>query len=134
MVDQEKVRLMARLTIFEESGEGKRALRVSKYFKNDYVRWELIKTILSVTIGYLLILVLIGLYFSEYLIANAVTLDYRALGMKILGCYLILLVVYISIALVGYSYRYGKERKNLVRYYKSLKRLMGIYQKEETDK
>lgn len=134
MVDQEKVRLMTRLTIFEESGEGKRALRVSKYFKNDYVRWELIKTILSVTIGYLLILVLIGLYFSEYLIANAVTLDYRALGMKILGCYLILLVVYISIALVGYSYRYGKERKNLVRYYKSLKRLMGIYQKEETDK
>ena len=85
MLHPDRVRLMTRMTIFEESEEGKKALRMSKFYKNDYVRWELMKTILSVTMGYLLILVLIGMYYSEYLIANAVTLDYRGIGMRILG-------------------------------------------------
>lgn len=131
MLHPDKIRLMTRMTIFEGSEEGKKALRISKYYKNDYVRWELIKTILSVTIGYLLILALIGLYYSEYLIANAVTLDYKGIGMKILGIYLVILVVYISAALIWYSYRYSREKKNLMRYYKSLKRLLGLYQAEQ---
>lgn len=133
MLNQDKVRLMTRLAIFEEADEGKGALKISKYYKHDYVRWEIIKTILSVTVGYLLVLALVALYFSEYLIANAVLLDYRSLGMRILGIYLVLLVFYVSCALVGYSYKYGRERKNLVRYYKSLKRLMGIYREEEKE-
>ena len=131
MLHPDRVRLMTRMTIFEESEEGKRALRISKFYKNDYVRWELIKTILSVTVGYLLILVLAGMYYSEYLIANAVTLDYKGIGMKLLGIYLVLLVIYISVALLWYSYRYSQERKNLMRYYKSLKRLLGLYQEEQ---
>ena len=61
MLHPDRVRLMTRMTIFEESEEGKKALRMSKFYKNDYVRWELMKTILSVTMGYLLILVLIGI-------------------------------------------------------------------------
>ncbi len=132
MLHPDRVRLMTRMTIFEESEEGKKALRMSKFYKNDYVRWELMKTILSVTMGYLLILVLSGMYYSEYLIANAVTLDYRGIGMRILGIYLVILIVYVSAALIWYSYRYSRERKNLMRYYKSLKRLLGLYQGEQT--
>ena len=46
MLHPDRVRLMTRMTIFEESEEGKKALRMSKFYKNDYVRWELMKTIL----------------------------------------------------------------------------------------
>jgi len=133
MLQEERVRLMTRLSIFEESAEGKSALKINKFYKNDYVRWELIKTVVSVTVGFLLILVLVGLYFSEYLIAHAISLDYVGIGMKILGCYLVLVVIYISAALIGYNYRYREERKNLVRYYKSLKRLLAVYQGEDSD-
>lgn len=133
MLNQKKIRLMTRMAIFEESAEGKEALRIGKYYKNDYVRWELIKTILSVTVAYVLILALIALYWSEYLIANAVTLDYKGIVMKILGGYLILMVIYVSGTLVGYSYKFSRERKNLTRYYKSLKRLRAIYQEEEKE-
>ena len=131
MLHQDKVRLMTRLTMFEESKEGKRALRVSRFYKNDYVTWELIKTILSVTVGYLLIIAMSVLYHLEYLLAHAITLDYKNLGIKILGCYLVLLVVYVSAGLIGYSYKYGVERKSLVRYYKSLKRLLALGQGED---
>lgn len=133
MLNQKKIRLMTRMAIFEESAEGKEALRISKYYKHDYVRWELIKTIMSITIGYLLILVLIVLYHAEYLIANAVTLNYKEIAMKAIGAYLILLVVYVSASLVGYSYKFSRERRNLTRYYKSLKRLRGIYAEEDKE-
>lgn len=131
MLHQDKVRLMTRLTMFEESREGKRAMRVSRFYKNDYVTWELIKTILSVTVGYVLVLAMAVLYHLEFLLAHAVTLDYKNIGIKILGGYLVLLVVYVSGGLIGYSYKYGEERKNLVRYYKSLKRLLALGQGED---
>ena len=131
MVTNEKLRLMTRMTIFEDSPEGKEAIRIGHYFKNDYIRWELIKTILSVTIGYVLILAMAALYKLEYLIANAITLDYRNLLMKILGIYLVLVVVYSAGAIIGYSYKFNRERRNLGRYEKSLKRLSSIYKEEE---
>ena len=132
MITNEKLRLMTRMTIFEESEEGKEAIRIGHYFKYDYIRWELIKTIISVTIAYVLILGMVVLYKLEYLIANALVLDYRGILMKVLGIYLVLIVIYVSGAVIGYSYKYNRERRNLGRYEKSLKRLSGIYKKEET--
>ncbi|MCR4778299.1 MAG: hypothetical protein K5858_05600 [Lachnospiraceae bacterium] len=132
MITNEKLRLMTRMTIFEESEEGKEAIRIGHYFKHDYIRWELIKTIISVTIAYVLILGMVVLYKLEYLIANALVLNYRGILMKVLGIYLVLIVIYVSGAVIGYSYKYNRERRNLGRYEKSLKRLSGIYKKEET--
>ena len=132
MITNEKLRLMTRMTIFEESEEGKEAIRIGHFFKNDYIRWELIKTILSVTVAYVLILGMIVLYKLEYLIANALKLDYKGILTEVLGIYLVLIVVYVSGAIIGYSYKFNRERRNLGRYEKSLKRLSNIYKKEET--
>ena len=52
--------------------------------------------------------------------------------MKVLGIYLVLIVVYVSGAIIGYSYKFNRERRNLGRYEKSLKKLSNIYKKEET--
>ena len=130
MLHQDKVRLMTRLTMFEESKEGKQALRVSRFYKNDYVTWELIKTILSVTVGYIMVVGMAILYHLEYLLAHAITLDYKNIGIRILGCYLILLVIYVGGAMIGYTYKYDVERRNLTLYYKSLKRLLTLDQGE----
>lgn len=132
MLNNDKVRLMTKLAVYENK-EGKEDIRLSKYYKTDYVRYEVIKSILCATIGYALILVLVFLYKSEYIIKNAVTLDYKSLGTYILGIYIIVIALYGLGSLVGYSIKYDMSRKKLARYYKLLKRLNKIYKEETPD-
>ena len=50
MLNNRKVRLMTRLAIYEQT-EGKEDVRISKYFRTDYVRLNVLKSIVAVTVG-----------------------------------------------------------------------------------
>ena len=96
MLNNRKVRLMTRLAMYEQE-EGKEDIRLSKYFQTDYVRLQMLRTIVSVTLGYLLVLVILLVYHSEYLIRDAVILDYRGMLVRYAGIYLMLITVRKSI-------------------------------------
>jgi hypothetical protein len=130
MLNNNKIKLMTKLALYETK-EGKEDIRLSKYYKTDYVRYQVIKSIISATLGYALILVLVFLYKSEYIIRNAVILDYKSLGIYILGIYIIVIALYGLGSVVGYSIKYDASRKKLARYFKLLKHLNKIY-KDET--
>ena len=132
MLNNRKIRLMTKLAIFENK-EGKEDIRLSKYYKTDYVRYQVLKSIISTTVGYLLILTLIFLYRSEYIIKNAVSLDYKTIGSYILGVYIILITVYGLGSLAWFSFKYDASRKKLSRYNKLLKRMMKIYKEESPE-
>ena len=132
MLNNEKIRLMTKLALFE-SKTGKQEIRLSKYYKPDYVRYQVIKSIISATVGYALVLALIILYKSEYLIKNAVKLDYKTIGLYLLGFYIIVVAIYGLSSIVIYSRKYDLSRKKLGRYYKLLKRLEKKYGDESTD-
>lgn len=130
MLNNRKIRIMTKLAIYETK-KGKEDIYLSKYYKTDYVRLKTLKTVICTTIAYVLILALIVLYRSEYLIKNAVKLDYKTIGTYVLGIYILVIAVYGLGAVIGYSLKYDASRKKLARYYKILKRLNKIY-KEET--
>lgn len=129
MLNTDKIRQMTKLAVYE-SKEGKEDIRLSKYYKTDYVRYQTIKSIICATIGYLLILLLIAVYKSEYIIRYAITLDYKSIGMTVLGIYIIVAAIYGLASLAGYSIKYDISRKKLAHYFKLLKRLGKIYQDE----
>ncbi len=129
MLNTNKVRLMTKLALYETK-EGKEDIRLSKYYKTDFVRYQVIKSIICATVGYALILLLIFIYKSESIIRDAVTLDYKTIGTYILGIYIIIISIYGLGAMVGYSIKYDLSRKKLSRYYKLLKRLNKIYNEE----
>ena len=129
MLNTDKIRLMTKLALYETK-EGKEDIRLSKYYKTDYVRYQVIKSILCATFGYALILLLIFIYKTEYIVSNAVTMDYKAIGAYILGIYIIIAAIYGLGASVGYAIKYDVSRKKLSRYYKFLKRLNKIYNEE----
>jgi uncharacterized membrane protein YesL len=120
---------MTKLAVYENK-EGKEDIRLSKYYKTDYVRYEVIKSIISATIGYLLILVLIAMYNSEYIIKYAISLDYKSIGIAVLGIYIIIAFLYGVGSFIGYSIKYDISHKKLSRYFKLLKRLQKIYSDE----
>jgi hypothetical protein len=129
MLNNKKIRMMTKLAVYENK-EGRDDIHLSKYYKTDYVRYQVLKSIISATIGYLLILVLVVLYKSEYIIQNAVTLDYKTIGVYVLGIYIILITAYGLGSIVGYSMKYDTSRKKLAKYFKLLKRLQKVYNDE----
>jgi hypothetical protein len=132
MLNNRKIRTMTKLALFEQA-DGKEDISLSKYYKTDYVRLQVLKTVVNVTIGYLLILLMIGMYESEYIISKAVTLDYINIGRYILGFYIMIMAVYITSTIIGYSIKYDKSRKNLSKYYSSLKKLSKIHSDEKVN-
>ncbi len=130
MLNNRKVRLMTRLAMYEQT-EGKEDVRLSKYFRTDYVRLNVLKTMVAVTIGYLLVLLLLVVYHSEYLIREAVTLDYRGIVMRYAGIYIILLTAYGAVAMIGYMLKYRVSRKKLAKYFRMLRRLRSLYREED---
>jgi hypothetical protein len=129
MLNNKKIRMMTKLAVYENK-EGKEDIHLSKYYKTDYIRYQVLKSILSATVGYALILVLIFLYKSEYIIKNAVSLDYKTIGVYLLGIYIVIVTAYGLGSIVGYSMKYDASRKKLSRYFKMLKRLHKIYNDE----
>ncbi len=130
MVNMRKVRLMTKLAIYEQT-EGKEDIKLGKYFRRDYVRLKILHNIVAVTIGYLLVLAMVIAYRMEYLIKEAVNLDYIGMGKIILGVYVIVITVYVMAAMVGYGLYYDYSRKKLAKYFRMLRLLRSMYQEEE---
>ena len=130
MVNMRKVRLMTKLAIYEKD-EGKEDIKLGKYFRRDYVRLKILHNVVAVTVGYLLVLAMIIAYQMEYLIKEAVTLDYVGMGKTILGVYVIVVTVYLMVAMVGYGLYYDYSRKKLAKYFRMLRRLREMYQEED---
>lgn len=122
MLNNKKIRNMTKLAIYEQK-EGREDIKLSKFYKTDYVRYNLLKTCISVTVAYLLVLLMIVVYYSEFIISEAVTLDYMSLGVKILAFYIILITTYIIGSVIGSNLKYERSRSRLARYYRRLKNL-----------
>ena len=131
MIDNRKVRIMTRMSIYEKH-EGKDDLKLNKYFKSDYARLQVLKTLVSITFAYAVVVILVALYRLEYIIDNALTLDYPVIGKEILACYIVVLAVYLVGSLFGYGLKYQFSRKRLKKYYKLLRELKDIYKEEDS--
>ena len=130
MLNNRKVRLMTRLAMYEQK-EGKEDIRISKYFRSDFVRLNVLKSVVAITFGYLLILVLLIVYHSEYLIREAVTLDYKGGLLRYAGIYVAILAIYVAFGMIGYMIKYRASRKKLAKYFRMLRRLRTIYREED---
>lgn len=48
MLNDRKIRLMTKLALYERK-EGKEDIKLSKYYRTDYVRLQVLKTVVAVT-------------------------------------------------------------------------------------
>lgn len=130
MLNEKKIRLMTKLALFEDK-DGTQDIKHGKFYRNDYVRLRLLQTMISVTLGFGLVLVLVVAYKMEYLVEKAVTLDYATILKTTLGIFIIVAVIYIFLSMVIYSIQYDRSRKKLGRYMKNLKELRRLYKEGE---
>lgn len=130
MVDVQKVKVMTQLAAFEQR-ESDRALKIVKYDRRDYVCMELLKSFVCVTIGYVLFLLFLGFYQMEYLIGNAMQLDYVSLIEKVFMGYIVLIVCNILIGIFVFGVKYSKAKRKVKEYDKTLHLLRQLYRREQ---
>lgn len=130
MINEEKVKIMTKLAMYEQ-GKGRKHLPVSKYYRSDYIGLALIKNFFLVTIGYLLAVAAVAVYFGEYLLENIHKMNILALGAYVLIGYVIAVVGYSILTYIQYSVRYYRAKKSVRGYYSQLTELNKIYARED---
>lgn len=130
MINNDKVKLMTKLAIYEKNNEEDIAL--SKFYRADYIKHNMLKTVLSVTIAYVAILALIVFYNMEELLAKAFELDYTMIGIEIIVSYIVLIVVFSLMSYMIYSDKIKNSRERLVKYNSNLRKLSIMYDEEKS--
>ena len=130
MLNEEKVILMTRMAAFINR-EGKKNDAINSYFKSDYIGLNVIKSVISATIVFVIFVGTYVLYDFEKVLGDLYnTNNLLAIGRRLLIYYLLLVGVYSLVSYVVYSYRYSKMRKSMKGYYGDLKRLARMYEKD----
>lgn len=129
MLNEEKVKLMTRAAVYEKH-EGKKNMKMTKYFRGDYVSWNMIKTAAAVTFAYLIVAGCWVLYNLEYLMENFYTMDLAEITRQILVYYIAVLVAYLILSYIIYTIKYSMAMKNLKRFKSSLKKIRQISHEE----
>ncbi len=133
MVNEEKVILMTRLAIYEQS-TGKEDLEKGKYFKSDYVKYNCLKTLVSTTVLFAVLVFCYIYYNIGTIIESLADMDYMKIAYRLVAIYGISCVAFMLVAWVLYSYRYSKAKPNLIKYNQNLKKLIEFYEKEDKSK
>lgn len=131
MLDEEKIKLMTKITIYEKN-EGLEDLILSKYYKEDYVQYGCLKTLVAATFCYWIIVAVYILLQFEKFLADLNHIDYFKIISWLMIGYVITLAVFYMYAFIVYNYKYSKAKPGIVQYNKWLKKLVKSYESDET--
>ncbi|MCI9617079.1 MAG: hypothetical protein HFG31_03630 [Eubacterium sp.] len=130
MLNNEKIILMTKLSLYEQKNE-KSEIKSSRYFKSDYMLMKMLGSFISVTVGYILCLVLWIIFSADKMIGSMTTTG------KFVGLLVILVIIYVALTVTYmifsyafYSHRFRKIRRNLKEYNGDLKTLHRIQEQE----
>ena len=133
MISEQRVKLMTRLAAYEQK-EGKKNEEIGSYFRGDYISLQILKSVISATIAFVLIVALFVLYDSELFLSDIYKIDILEYVKKLIVYYFAFTGGYVLISYVVYAIRYRKAKKRLKVYFNNLKRLQILYQRERKDK
>lgn len=133
MVNEEKVKLMTKLALFENK-HGSDEIKMGKYYKHDYLGLRMIGTLFSGTLGFALVYALYLFMNSEAFIKSLTSLDLISFLLNILSAYACFLAAFLVLTYLLYSYRFRKGRESLKQYNADLKQLIRLLRKEKKER
>lgn len=130
MLSEERIRKMIRLSDYE-NGLGSTDLKRTHYWRMDYVRLQLLKTVLAILASFVLVFVLIALYHLEYVLQHVLELPYREIlfygGIAVGVAVIVALLVTARLA----GREYDESSLRVKEYYATLRELTALYEEEE---
>ena len=126
MLNENKVKMMTKMAIYEKN-EGRRMLKTARYFKSDYIAFGILKTLITTSIAYIIMLIMYVLYNMESIIKDINKIDYTEVGTNLIIGYVAMIAVFSAIAFVVYGKQYDNSRYGLKRYFSRLNKLERFY-------
>lgn len=130
MVNEERLRHMIKIAEFD-TNDGKRCKPMTQYARTDYVSLQLLGSFVTGTMCYGLLLGLWGLYSMESFLTKINGMDLQSVLMSLVISYVVFIVIYLSATYIIYNVKYTEGRKKVKKYYKSLKLINQMYEREE---
>lgn len=128
MLNEERVVLMTKMASYE-ANEGKKNLDIGSYFRNDYIGWQVLKSIISATIAFVVVFAMYIFYDFEIFMTDIYKMDLLEFAKNILFRYLATVGIYAVIAYAVYTVRYSRAKRSLRTYYMNLQKLSNLYRK-----
>ena len=129
MLNEKRVKHMVRLASYE-SKYGSEDIKVSTYFKNDYVSLNLIFTFIWTTLAYVALVAILGLSYMDLLLDNLTMTRIIYIGGAVIGIYIVVLVASLIFAGWFYKKKHLRARKHIKVYRGDLEKLDSIYEQE----
>ncbi len=129
MLNEERIILMTKMASYEEH-EGKQNMAIGNYFRSDYISLQIMKTVISATLTFAIVLGIIGFYHFETVMKEIYQVDLLEAGRRLLLAYVIFTGSYTFICYLVYSYRYNRAKKSLKKYYSHLQELSELYEED----
>lgn len=130
MLNQERVCEMTRMAIFDQN-EGRECKPMIQYFRKDYISKEMLKSFITGTLAFALVLGMFVMYDVESLMNQLNTMDIRQVAINGILCYVVFMAVYFLITYMVYYFRYSNGRRKVKKYYAHLKKVNKLYRQEE---
>lgn len=126
MLNEERIILMTKLASYEEN-EGKKNVAIGNYFRGDYIGWQVLKSIISATIAFVVVFAMYIFYDFEIFMMDIYKMDLMEFAKHVLFLYLGIAGTYAVISYLIYTVRYNRAKKSLKLYYMNLRRLANMY-------
>lgn len=130
MLNEKRVKHMVKLASYEEKG-GTEEIKISSYFRKDYVSFNVLVSLLWVTLGYLSLVALICFAIMEKFVENMSFTNMVLLIVTIVAGYLFTLLGYGAGALRFYKKKHQKASHGVKKYIRDLEVLEKMYEREE---
>ena len=126
MLNEERIILMTKLASYEEN-EGRKNAAIGSYFRSDYIGWQVLKSIISATIAFVVVFAMYIFYDFELFMQDIYKIDLVRFAQNILIYYLIFIGIYMAVCYVVAVHRHMAAQKSLKGYYQNLKKLSKYY-------
>ena len=126
MLNEKRIILMTKMASYE-ANEGKRNVAIGSYFRSDYIGWQVLKSIISATIAFVVVFGMYIFYDFELYMTDIYKMDLLEFARQTLKQYLWTIGVYAVISYVVYTVRYSRAVKSLRVYQMNLRRLADMY-------
>lgn len=130
MIQKDKLKVMTQMALYEKK-KGREDMDIYRYQREDYIRFQKLKTWIAATAAFLIIGGFLAAWNIEVIINHFDTYDYRKIGLLVLAAYSVFVVFFLSISSSQSKERYNMVRPRIRRYYRNLTRIEEFYKKED---
>lgn len=130
MVNENKVKLMTKMAMYE-SNEGQEDLKISSYYRQDYISLQTIITLLWVTLGYVIAVGIGAILFFESIMKKLNITLFVVLFASLVSGWIILMITYGFFASSFYQRKHRDARKRVKKFNHDLTRLNRKYEREK---